>query len=130
MLRFLQMWIFDDMRGPLFSSCAVNADDLFLGCHDKHAYKIRCVRNERPSVVWRRTHDAKVYATPGFYRDNYIVSVSTDGRLYVVDAFDGDAVGEFKIRGEVFSSPVIDDDLIFVGSRDDSVYCLRVATRR
>lgn len=52
---------------------------------------------------------------------------STDGKLYVLEACSGALVGDFKLGGEIFSSPSIsrkDYCCIVIGCRDDFVYGL------
>lgn len=35
-------------------------------------------------------------------------------------------IGSIQLRGEVFSSPIVIGNRIFVGCRDDNVYCLSI----
>ena len=49
---------------------------------------------------------------------------STSGTLYLLDPATGRQCGSHKLPGDVFSSPVVLDDTIVVGCRDDFVHCI------
>ena len=53
-----------------------------------------------------------------------VCACTTSGQVYILDALKGCILGSVRLPGEVFSSPVVVDNLIVVGCRDDCVYCI------
>jgi hypothetical protein len=49
---------------------------------------------------------------------------SDDGRVYCLDADDGDKQWHFKTGSQVRSSPTVSDGYVYVGSDDGNLYCL------
>lgn len=57
---------------------------------------------------------------------NICVAASTNGVLYLIDIEKGDLLHKYELPGELFSSPLVVNDHIIVGCRDDFVYCLKI----
>jgi outer membrane protein assembly factor BamB len=55
-------------------------------------------------------------------------SDSSDGKLYALDAATGDWEWEFKTGGKIWSTPVIDDGTVYIGSFDKKLYALDATT--
>ena len=49
---------------------------------------------------------------------------SFDGNVYGLDAKTGSEQWRFRARNDVFSSPVIGDGVVYIGSDDGHVYAL------
>lgn len=58
--------------------------------------------------------------------DGFIAISSTDGNLQLLCVKCGFIICEYKLPGEVFSSPIVCREKIFLGCRDDKVYCLKI----
>jgi len=54
------------------------------------------------------------------------VVCSSKGSLYLIELSTGKAKLLVKLNGEIFSSPVVCDDHIVVGCRDNYVYCFDI----
>ena len=52
------------------------------------------------------------------------VIATVAGEIIVVDISGGSVVARIKLPAEVFSSPVCMDGKIYVGCRNDRIYCL------
>ncbi len=50
---------------------------------------------------------------------------SSKGCIYVMNPLDGSVIGSIELPGEIFSSPVIVNNRIVVGCRDELVYCVQ-----
>lgn len=53
-----------------------------------------------------------------------ICACTTSGQVHLLDIHTGAVLGSIKLPGEVFSSPVVVDNHLLVGCRDDCVYCI------
>lgn len=56
-----------------------------------------------------------------------VVCASTKGALYILDRETGQCLCEQQMGGEIFSSPVVLGRKVYVGCRNDAVYCLQLA---
>ena len=60
--------------------------------------------------------------------DVLYLSVFDQSRLIAVDATSGGQLWSFQTKGWIFGSAVVAKDRVFIGSQDDSFYCLDKAT--
>nr|XP_003221627.2 PREDICTED: acyl-CoA synthetase family member 4 isoform X1 [Anolis carolinensis]XP_016849521.1 PREDICTED: acyl-CoA synthetase family member 4 isoform X1 [Anolis carolinensis] len=122
-----KVWVFSS-NGPIFSSpCISNCtNEVFFGSHD---YYIYCC-NMEGNLMWKFKTTSTVYATPFVFQSQafggkpFLAVVSTDGRIWILNAKTGLIEGSGKLPGEVFSSPVVCGTRILVGCRNNYVYCM------
>jgi len=55
---------------------------------------------------------------------------STLGTLYVLDLYSGVYLASYSLPGEVFSSPVVVDNRLLIGCRNDYMYSLEISKRK
>lgn len=69
-----------------------------------------------------------IYASPFVYdRGHMLIIGSTNGCLRVLKSQTGEIICETQVEGEgLFSSPVFYSNHIFIGSRDDYLYCYKL----
>lgn len=53
-----------------------------------------------------------------------VCACTTSGLVYLLDIHNGGVLSSIRLPGEVFSSPVVVDNHILVGCRDDCIYCI------
>jgi acyl-CoA synthetase len=53
-----------------------------------------------------------------------VTAVSTRGKVFVLDLDFGEVKCSYQLPGEVFSSPVVNGNYIYVGCRDNHIYSL------
>ncbi|XP_009901032.2 beta-alanine-activating enzyme [Dryobates pubescens] len=118
-------------EGPVFSSPCISSltkQEVFVGSHDCFIY---CCSTEG-NLLWKFKATSSVYGAPfvfqsdGLQNRTLLAAVSTDGRVWILNAKSGTAEGAHKLPGEVFSSPVVWGTKLVVGCRNDYVYCLDV----
>jgi outer membrane protein assembly factor BamB len=51
---------------------------------------------------------------------------STKGKVYIVDVDSGTVKCSYQLSGEVFSSPVVHGNYMYVGCRDNHIYSLAI----
>eukprot|EP00794_Sanderia_malayensis_P007321 gene7321-8139_t len=124
---------------PLFvDSLLPNMESVVvIGCHDCFVYCVSC----NGFLIWSLKIDSPVYSTPSLVkvmtRDNSaleprdiqkycVVVCSTQGNIYIIDLNTGKILTRDRLSGEIFSSPVVSGNRIFVGCRDDYLYCLQL----
>lgn len=127
----------------IFSSpvCVDTEERILCGSNDKCVY---CLTNYG-DLLWKYETSAAVYASVAFVQQseqvaagskrkrsktdrNCFVVVSTNGDVFVLDC-EGICAAKYSLPGEVYSSPVVINNRIIVGCRNDSLYCLQVETR-
>ncbi|NXJ73889.1 ACSF4 enzyme, partial [Trogon melanurus] len=123
-----KVWQFST-NGPVFSSPCISSltkQEVFFGSHDCFIY---CC-NMEGSLLWKFEATSSVYGTPFVFQSEdlknkiLLAAVSTDGKVWILNAKSGAAEGVVKLPGEVFSSPVVWGTKLVVGCRNDYVYCL------
>ncbi|XP_047989312.1 beta-alanine-activating enzyme [Leguminivora glycinivorella] len=124
----IKIWKYQGAKGNIFSSLYIKETDhlkwqVVFGCHDEKVYSIN-IKNFQPSLHWKVQLDSQVYSTPCSIGDK-IVAVSNNGRICIMDSRNGSIESDYMLPGEVFSSPAVYGDYIFIGCRNDNVYCLK-----
>ncbi|XP_058693837.1 beta-alanine-activating enzyme isoform X2 [Poecile atricapillus] len=123
-----KVWQFST-NGPVFSSPCLSSltkQEIFFGSHDCFIY---CC-NMEGNLLWKFEATSSVYGTPFIFQSDdlnnkiLLAAVSTDGKVWILNAKSGTAEGVDKLPGEVFSSPVVWGSKLVVGCRNDYVYCL------
>ncbi|NXI40950.1 ACSF4 enzyme, partial [Galbula dea] len=116
-------------NGPVFSSPCISSltkQEVYFGSHDSFIY---CC-NMEGSLLWKFEATSSVYGTPFIFQSDdlknkiLLAAVSTDGKVWILNAKSGSVEGVDKLPGEVFSSPVVWGTKLVVGCRNDYVYCL------
>ncbi|XP_074444234.1 beta-alanine-activating enzyme isoform X1 [Larus michahellis] len=123
-----KVWQFST-NGPVFSSPCISSltkQEIFFGSHDRFIY---CCSMEG-NLLWKFEATSSVYGTPFVFQSDdlknkiLLAAVSTDGKVWILNAKSGTAEGADRLPGEVFSSPVVWGTKLVVGCRNDYVYCL------
>ncbi|RMC14088.1 hypothetical protein DUI87_09176 [Hirundo rustica rustica] len=129
-----KVWQFST-NGPVFSSpclSSLTTQEIFFGSHDCFIY---CC-NMEGNLLWKFEATSSVYGTPFIFQSDdlnnkvLLAAVSTDGKVWILNAKSGTAEGVDKLPGEVFSSPVVWGTKLVVGCRNDYVYCLDLYVAR
>ncbi|KAG8190035.1 hypothetical protein JTE90_000130 [Oedothorax gibbosus] len=113
-------------NGPVFSSPAKNESKnkghIVFGCHDGIVY---CI-GPNDEYLWKFCCNSPVYATPFIFQwmqNEYVVIASTNGVIYILKLSNGNVVSFCNCPGEIFSSPVVLNNYLVIGCRDNNVYC-------
>lgn len=124
----IKIWKYQGAKGNIFSSLFIKETErlkwqIVFGCHDEKVYSIN-IKNFQPSLHWKVQMNSQVYSTPCGIGD-HIVAVSNNGRICIIDSRNGSIESDYMLPNEVFSSPAVYGDYIFIGCRNDNVYCLK-----
>jgi eukaryotic-like serine/threonine-protein kinase len=108
----------------------VEKDMVTFGCHDNNLY---CLRQSNGDLVWKFNTTSEIYANPAvIYGSNnrlLIVSVNCDGVFYFIEVETGQLfskIDSFSIKKGYFSSPIVFREHIYIGSRDNYLYCFQM----
>lgn len=129
--KLREVWCESRSATAFFSSaCLVPADSAVegetavLGCHDG---KLRRLRLETGEIVWECSLGVAVFASPFLLAGSAECAVATvAGDIVVASLATGQVRARLRLPAEVFSSPVCRDDNVYVGCRDDRLYCLQL----
>jgi outer membrane protein assembly factor BamB len=115
------VWAYRDRMFPYFSSPAVTADRVVIGCRDK---RLRCLKRSDGKPQWEFRTRGKVDSSPVIC-DGKVIVGSEDGRIYMVGLADGHEVWSYQIGAPVMSSPSIYDGVVFIGADDGFLYAFK-----
>lgn len=115
-------------NGHIFSSLVSYKNQLLFGCFDKCVNIVNisvsdCILAKKVKVT------SEISTTPFVYNVNeyaVIVTASNCGVISVIDFNTFELLGSIPLPGKVFSSPVVHNDKIFVGCRDNNFYCIEL----
>lgn len=111
-------------NGSVFSSPAIDLsqEQIVFGCHDGNVY---CL-GSKSECLWKFCCECPVYATPFIFQwmqQKYVAVASTAGVIYILNHRSGQMVSFWKCPGEIFSSPVVLNNFLLIGCRDNNLYC-------
>jgi outer membrane protein assembly factor BamB len=115
-----QLWSLE-INGDVFSSPCVAKDTIIIGATNKSLLAIDGISG---NPVWTFETLGEIWSSPSFNGDSLFVG-SDDGFLYCLN-LDGKLNWKTKLNGKIrSSSPCLsEDNLIFIGTQNGSVYCL------
>jgi outer membrane protein assembly factor BamB/tRNA A-37 threonylcarbamoyl transferase component Bud32 len=106
-------------EGPIFSSPRADYNHVFFGSDDGHLYAVNVANGRR---VWRAEAHSVVRSSPCI-ADERIYFGTEGGYLFCVDLA-GQLKWQFQAKRSITSTPATEQDLIFVGSLDSTVYAI------
>lgn len=111
--------------GHIFSSLKIKDNKCIFGCLDKCVY-ILDVSCEECKLVHKFRLDGGVSSTPFIVDGKTIATATNSGVLYILDLETKSIKKIHDLREQVFSSPFVCDNRIYVGCRDNNLYCLEM----
>ncbi len=123
--------IWDYTIGPsdegIYSSPAVVDGKVYIGSRDQKVY---CLNADTGIKIWEYMMGGCVTSSPAVSYDGMVYigassykSRKDDGMMICLNAETGEKIWEYTSWGSWDSSPAIADGKIYVGSRDNKVYC-------
>lgn len=121
-----ELWIFS-ISGNIFSDIVIctdaTANSFMFTSKNGFFYKYYFYETQHPELHYKVDLGSSVVATPWVEKDLAVI-VREDGHLRVIDLKDGKFLYNFILSGDSFSSPVLHNNIIVVGCRDDNLYTL------
>ncbi|XP_012136575.2 aminoadipate-semialdehyde dehydrogenase [Megachile rotundata] len=128
----VKMWEYK-INGNVFSYIVKHHNDadhenIIIASQNKNIYYLQSkgldFRTE-PTLKYTLNFHSSIFATP-WCENNFLFVACTDGTLNIYDFATNRLIKSEKLPGEVFSSPVIDNDIAIIGCRDNNVYILKL----
>ena len=105
---------------PFFSSPAVAADLVVVGCRDK---RVHAFDRHTGKQSWEYPTKGKVDSSPVIAGKRVYVG-SSDGNLYVLDLGKGTLVQKIDLGGPITASAAVADNHLVIGTENGVIYCL------
>uniref|UniRef100_A0A1B6DJX3 Uncharacterized protein n=4 Tax=Clastoptera arizonana TaxID=38151 RepID=A0A1B6DJX3_9HEMI len=123
-----QVWSYK-VNSNIFSSITCQKTEstflLIFGCHDHNIYCLKATETYA-ELIWKINVDSPVYATPVTASFPFIVSISTNGCVFVLDFKNGEIKCKYDVKKEMFSSPIVFQSKIVCGCRDNNLYSFKI----
>ena len=113
-------------RRAIISSPVIKNDIIVFGCRDGFLY---AVDKKTGKELWRMDHQVSwVISSPAIV-DNIVVTGTSDGRfVQAIDLNTGKEIWKHRTANIVWSSPVVQNNKVYIGSGEGILYCLDLKT--
>lgn len=109
-------------RRAIISSPTIKDNSVFVGCRDGFFY---AVNKDSGKELWRVDHEVSWVISSLAVKDTIVVTGTSDGRfVQAVNSNTGRQIWKTKTSSIVWSSPVIYNDKVYIGSGEGVLYCL------
>lgn len=108
-------------------STAVDESNVYVGWSTNNIFS--AIDLDTGKEKWQFTAGSHNYTT-GLITDSAVYFGSADGKLYQLDKMTGSKISHYDIGGEIYSSPVYDQETstLFIGSDDGNLYAMEEAS--
>ncbi|OAD57617.1 Acyl-CoA synthetase family member 4, partial [Eufriesea mexicana] len=129
----VKMWTYK-INGNVFSylvkqdNTFTKYENIILASQNKNVY---CLESDdtnfktKPTLKYVLNFHSPILATP-WCENNFLFVMCTDGTLNIYNFVNNRLIKIEKLPGEVFSSPVVDNDVVVIGCRDNNIYVLEL----
>lgn len=109
-------------RRAIISSPTIKNDKIFVGCRDGFFYAIN---KSTGKEIWRVDHEVSWVISSLAVKDTIVVTGTSDGRfVQAVSSNSGRQIWKIKTSSIVWSSPVICNNKVYIGSGEGVLYCI------
>jgi outer membrane protein assembly factor BamB len=113
-------------RRAIISSPVVIDNKVIFGGRDGFLY---AVDKNTGKELWRNDHQVSWVISSVAVKDSIVITGTSDGRFVQAVHLDtGKELWKFKTISIVWSSPVIINDQVYIGSQEGEMYCLHLRT--
>nr|CAH7727624.1 unnamed protein product [Callosobruchus chinensis] len=112
----------------IFSSPVLLGDYVTFGSIDKHIYFFK-ILPDGCELVAKTELDSRITSTSCIVHQKdkvFVVSACNSGKVSIIDSESHSVIRSVQLQNEVFSSPVFYRDKIYIGCRDNNIYCLSI----
>ena len=122
-----------DLWDYYLSSPKEDEETTYWGSGDGNLYAIH---SKNGKLKWKFKTEGIIHASPVFYNKNILIG-SFDGNFYSIQKENGSLVWKFKTvgatyfpKGEIQKAALVENDVVYFGSRDYNLYALNAKTGR
>jgi outer membrane protein assembly factor BamB len=107
-------------------------EDTVVYAGSSNQFVLQAFNVKTGAYLWRAPVDYRIYGTPFISEDYFIVGTGMEssnayGSLYLLNKSDQQIRERIKLGGQVHSSPVMIDSIIYVGCADGNVYAVSLS---
>ncbi|XP_015124957.2 beta-alanine-activating enzyme isoform X1 [Diachasma alloeum] len=124
-----QIWKMD-IGGNVFSHLVIQKDratameNLIIPSRNRNLYIFRIESHTtQPKLRNQIEFSSPIIATP-WVDDNFIIIALVKGELMIINSVSSGVDTMYKFQDEVYSSPVVHEDFLAIGCRDNNLYIL------
>lgn len=120
----LQMWKYQTSN-QVFSSLLYYSGFVIFGCQDHFLY---CLQLEKSSasLKFKTRLDSPISSASCILEQKFIVTPTTAGSIFLISLESGEIQTQINLDAQIFSSPCVCDNRIYIGCRDNNLYCLEI----
>lgn len=118
-------WTFD-VNSNIFSSIICENDSIYFTAHDRCFYELKW-SEDNCKINTKIELEGEMSSTPFLYNRSgnvYSICICNNGVLCIIDLNTGTVKFKRALADESFSSPFIFQDKMYVGCRDNNLYCI------
>lgn len=109
-------------RRAIISSPTIINDKIIFGCRDGFFY---CLNKATGKELWHVNHEVSWIISTIAVKDTFAVTGTSDGKfVQAVSLNTGKEIWKFKTISVVWSSPLIDNNKVYVTTNEGELYCL------
>ncbi|MHC5082678.1 MAG: outer membrane protein assembly factor BamB family protein [Planctomycetota bacterium] len=115
------LWEYSEAEDAFFSSAAVDADHVVVGCRDQKLY---CFNRLTGKVMWTFSGGDNFDSSPVICGNTVAVG-NDDGRLYLVNLASGAEIYSYTLGDAIVSSAAIAQNHVLIGCDNGTLYAFR-----
>lgn len=119
------MWKYQT-SSQIFSPLLHSNSHIIFGCHNNFLYVLKIENNTTVSLQCKISLDAPISSASCILNNETIVTPTTTGSVFLINLKNHEIESHINLGGQIFSSPYVCDNRIFIGCRDNYLYCLEV----
>lgn len=104
-----------------------DGERVYFGALDRTVYAVEA---RRGALVWKQTLDSAILGSPALGTNGDVFVASMNGQVYALDGQSGDFLWPqpFQAETQVWASPLVFEDVLYIADVDGTIYRLDPAT--
>ncbi len=112
---------------PIYGTPVVDDDILYIGAYNGKIYAFRVGKDDPKWIFPRQGKLANIVGGPVLF-DGKIYIGASDGYIYALDAAEGYEEWKFLTGNQIWATPTIVNDTLYIGSFDHKFYAININT--
>lgn len=111
----------------MYTSLVSYGECIVFGCHDHNFYCLSVGENSL-ELKYKLLLDSAISSTPCVFVYEcvtFVAVATTCGSVYLINYETGKIKGKIALPAQIFSSPCVLNDVLYVGCRDNHLYAIK-----